>query len=58
MINGKSQMENATDLLTIKTLRATRLNSRDPQGRIWLTAALVTSATVFLLKPNETYELT
>jgi hypothetical protein len=29
MTNGKSQT-----ILTIKTLRATRFNSRDPQGRI------------------------
>ena len=43
----------ANDLfLIIKTLRVTRVNSRDPQGQFWVTAALGTSATVFLLKPE------
>ena len=41
-----------TSCHTIKTLRVTRVNSRDPQGQFWVTAALGTSATVFLLKPK------
>jgi hypothetical protein len=59
-VTGTNNSDMHWGFLTIKTLRVTRVNSRDPQGQFWVTAALGTSATVFLLKTrNEvTGELT